>query len=63
MKPNAEHNGPKPRPLWLTRLLLVVLAPLLLPAALAIAMREGWAEFRWELAHAWQDMVRLWRGE
>lgn len=53
----------KPYPLWLTRLLLIVLAPVLLLIALWSALCAGGKEFWWEINDAADDVRNAWRNE
>jgi hypothetical protein len=52
----------KQQPLWLQRIVLVMLLPLLLIYTLIEAATEGWHEFWWELKRSAKDVADIWMG-
>lgn len=51
------------RPLWQQRILVVLLSPVLVLIALAMALNEGWFEFWWELKSSARDVADIWKGK
>lgn len=50
------------KPLWVQRVMLILLSPILLCIALVEAVSEGWAEFWWEIKSSARDVSDIWHG-
>lgn len=61
MTDQRQHATRKRLPVWLTRLVMVVFAPLLILLALLFAAMAAWHEFRDELRFLWMDAKQWWR--
>ena len=53
----------KDKPLWLQRVLFVVLAPIIFLFVLFMALQDAWDEFRFSMRGTFNDMAKIWRGE
>ncbi len=53
----------KDKPLWLQRIMLVLVAPILIVIALCMALNEGLWEFWFEIKGSAMDIADIWRGK